>query len=329
MPTTVTPPLADSTFWKGLPASRREWLTKQGADPGAPAQSDRATADPLPWEASPAPTPITVEPNRNGRRAQGAQERRSRPPPRSYEDRDAAFLKQFTKKLQAAGALSDGARPRLVPRSEWVMCQAILADRTGRALRSYFRAEPNKVALGAIRQAALAPTEHGCRYTWADERARCIAALGLLLLRMSVPTQRKGIWTSVVKGLPVGVYRAILQDPHTGKHKSRSAIVGHHRAWGTVANGQVGYMRALREVGFTYGQQLHPKHCTPCELVGTSGWATARRWVVGFIPSLAPTDEQMRKMAHWHNDGWDVATERPRAMPPPLRRSTAPPAVAA
>lgn len=318
---TITPRLADSSFWRQLPASRREWLEKRGARPDGPAASPRIDADPLPPEAA--------APNRCERRGRAAQERRSKPPPRTFEERDADYLKRLTRKLEAAGALGDVARPRLVPRSEWVMCQAILADRSGRAVRSYFRAEPNKVGIGAIRQAALVPAgEHGTRYTWADERARAIAALGLVMLRMSVPTRRKGIWTSVLRGLPVGVFCKLLRDPFTRRPKARTTITGRHRRGGCVGNGQVGYMRALREVGFCYGQQLHPKHCDPCELVGTSGWATARRWVVGFIPSLAPSDRQMRQMAHWHNEGWDAAQEKPAAMPPPLRRSTAPPLAA-
>ncbi len=316
----LTPPATESTFWHSLTEGAQKFLREQGALGGFTPTPPAPTPAPL----APPPEP---DPTRHERRAQAQQQAPRRRTRITLEDRDTKRLAKLRAKTRKITGDATHPGPRLCPSTVDAMCQDIMADATGAAVRIYMRAEPNKVALGSMREAALVPSEEGCRYVWADERARSIAALGLAMLRLGVPARENGKWRSIIRGMPVGVYRGLLRNPFTGEKPSRSALAGRHRPGGCVANGQVGYLVALREAGFTYSYQLHandPK-TQRWEMLGTSGRPTARRWLLGFLPTAPRDDDEKRRLMAWHYAGWEAMEERPQRVPPVLRRANAPP----
>lgn len=203
------------------------------------------------------------------------------------------------------------------------MVKEVLADPSGRACRVWLGRQRNKVAVGALRRAALEPDdEGGARRTWADERARRIAALGLALLKLSRPTHRKGIWTSVVRGVTRGLLCALLGSPwERDRRPSIGALAG------TSHDGaRVGYLRALERAGFMYRQQLAAEHVEQWEVWQNrrgEAWACNRYWVIGMIPTAPLDDDEKRRLLALHHEGWEVPTEqlvrapRPAPAPPP------------
>lgn len=195
-------------------------------------------------------------------------------------ERDLQHMDRLHRRMKQAG-ISLEAPLRCIPTAVWIMCREILADRSGQAVRLYLKREPNKVAVGCILQAALVPLEGGgYLHTWADDRSRKIAALGLALLHLSVGTLRKGPYTSIVRGFTRGAFRALLADPFEPENKpALTTLSGVHRRGGSVQNGQLGYLTALERSGFMYRQQIPPEAALPNERWGD--WTSNRYWLVG------------------------------------------------
>src|ERR1051325_9681297 len=131
---------------------------------------------------------------------------------------DERYQRRFRERCKPWLAAADAA-PRMIPRSLWLMAWDCVADGTGAALRAHIRREPNQVALGAARRAALGCDEHDRdeRRTWASETARRIMTLALVELRLAAPDRLRGGWTGgVVRGIPQGALAALLTPPGTG-----------------------------------------------------------------------------------------------------------------
>lgn len=201
------------------------------------------------------------------------------------------------------------------------MACAVLNDESGRAARIYLRRARNKVAVGCIRLAALVPVGQGRSLrSWADYRARAIAALGLALLQLEVPTRRKGPWEGVVRGIPQGAFLALLSNAWKlergsngelrRRRPSRAALSGTHRRDADLQNGQQGWLRALELAGFCYAQQLPAKDVEPFERCWTSGYATNRYWIVTSIPTRPLSDEQKLELMALHEAGRLVESEQ-------------------
>lgn len=303
----VPKPPDRASFWEKLSPAAQRVLERQGALAGV-------TIPPPPPVPSSSSSP---PPNRESRRALEQLEQRPR---RSQYERDKLQLVRDGRRMQRlrraiesrGGDCSGGVLPVLIPRSVLVLCRTIMGDPSGFAVRAAFRRTRNKVAVGAIRQAALVPDAHGtARYTWADERARCVAALGLALLELSVPTARVGTWSGIVRGIPRGALCALLSSPwEPERRKSVSALIGTHRADGSLQNGKVGYLRALVEAGFCYSQQLPAADVQPFERLWPSGYASNRYWIVGETPTAPLSDDTKRELLELHTRGLDAHRER-------------------
>lgn len=338
----ITTDEIDARLWAKFSPEQRERLERKGlrpstAPPAPSSSSSSSSSSASGWLPAPAPAPA----NRREHRANRALDRRNAEQlqragrrsthqlsnderKRHSEARDAAYLHRLRRRLEQRGVAPDVAFGffRFIPRTHWVMARDILADPSGEAVRVWFRRMRNKIAVGAIRAAALAPCSDGTTLrTWSDERARNVAALGLALTRLSVPTHRKGGWTGLVRGVPIGALRSLLTSPwEAGKRPSRSTLSGTHRRHGDHRRGQAGYLNALEQCGLLYVQQLPADQCEPWEVCGPSGYACNRYWVVTEHPYLPLSDARRRELIALHESGWDAALERPR-------RSTPPPAV--
>ncbi len=203
-----------------------------------------------------------------------------------------------------------------IPSHVWKMCAVILADPSGRAIRGYARKFGNKVAVGAVMAAALVPGDGTQRYTWLDERARYIVALGFALIELSRATKKRGPYTRLVMGIPMGALRALVANPWDRERKpSRSAMAGTHREGGCMEDGQVGYMKALREAGLFYAQQVPREHAHSFERCGPSGHTLNRYWLVGMFPDLCRSLERAHKHIRLATFAWDVVDGKtaPRA----------------
>lgn len=227
-------------------------------------------------------------------------------------ERDERYLQRQRRKLGALGVAA--AFLTLIPRNIWIMARDILADPSGQAARIWLRRERNKVACGCIRFAALVPGSDGTtRYTWADLRARRICALGLALVSLARPApRRKGIWSSVLMGVPRGYLCALLADPYESKRRpSKSALAGTHRVGATLETGQLGYLRALERAGLFYRQQLPLRESELCERFG-GDHPTNRYWLITSLPHTAGSSARRQQLVDLHEAGARAATERPR-----------------
>lgn len=206
--------------------------------------------------------------------------------------RDGRRLRELQERLSLTGA------PRLIPRAIVVMCRTILADATGAAGKIYLRRCSNRVYAGAVATAAFVPCAGGCRYDWADSRARAIVALGCALQALSVPTRRRGCWTHVVRGVTQGALCALLANPFAPERRpSRSALAGVHRSDASLDNGQLGYLRALQAAGALYAQQLPSTDVAGFERVWPSGYTSNRYWLVTDRAD-GPDSERRRAALH-------------------------------
>jgi hypothetical protein len=307
--TSVPKPPNRASFWEKLSPRAQRALERQGVQAGETIPPPPA----LPSLSSSAPPP-----NRESRRALEQLERRPRRSSQYERDklqllRDGRRMQKLRATIESRGGdCSGGVLPVLIQRSVLVLCRTIMGDPSGFAVRAAFRRTRNKVAVGAIRQAALVPDAEGtARYTWADERARCVAALGLALLELSVPTARVGTWSGIVRGIPRGALCALLSSPwEPDRRKSVSSLVGTHRADGSLQNGKVGYLRALIEAGFCYSQQLPAADVQPFERLWPSGYASNRYWIVGETPTAPLSDATKRELLELHARGLDAHRER-------------------
>lgn len=193
--------------------------------------------------------------------------------------------------------LPAGVRPTFVDDATWDMMRVCFADRTGTAIRIQLRRRWNKVAMGALRNAALCPQGDGSTlYTWADDRARAIAALGLGMYTLSTAAEgcRARKWSRVLIGVPIELWRAALADPWTGRRPHRNTLSGTHEALADWTTGKVGYLRALEGAGFCYGQQLPPADALPCERAGK--YTLNRYWIVTAWAHVPVSAEQRAEL---------------------------------
>ncbi len=218
------------------------------------------------------------------------------------------YLQRVHRLLASEGVAHDVRKDcAIIPRSGWVQASAILADASGRAARIHLKQMRNKVLAGAIKRAALCEG----RYTWSDERARNVASLGVALAYLGKRTRRRGRWEFLVKGVPQGALCALLRNPWTGKRPSRSALAGVHRRGAEWLSGEVGWLRALEAAGALYCQQLPAADAQPCELLGPSGYATNRIWLVTDVPTAPLDDDDKRALLALHRTGLEAADVRP------------------
>lgn len=186
-------------------------------------------------------------------------------------------------KLAAAPHHPDPTACTLIPRWVWIACWAIVGDASGQCARFYLAKLRNRVAAGAIVAAAF---DNEARPHWGNIRIRRLVALGLALAWLGAPTRRKHGFTKLVMGVPRTALGALLADPYdpSGAPVSPTTLGG-------TQPGQVGYFRKLRAAGAMYSQQLTKEHhadeLQPCELLGSSGHAPNRYWIVSAIPELA------------------------------------------
>lgn len=310
-----------ATFVGRLSRSARERLERLSSTPPAP-------SSPAPSSSAPSsPAPISAATSTHGR----ARAPRARDVTHDRYLRALAREGRRLKALQARFKLT--GVPRGIPIEVVRMARVIRADGTGIAAKSYVRKIGNRVYAGAVLTAALVPMGDGrYRYTWADERARIIVALGCFLHAMSVHTRRRGRWSRVVRGFTQGALAAVLANPYEpDRRPSLSAINGRHRPGASLHDGQLGYLRALEAAGAIYSQQLPTRHVTAFERVWPSGYASNRYWLVtdrADAPDSAGRRDQLhglRRVA----DALLAAAARPlRAVRAIMRRGLAPTATA-
>jgi hypothetical protein len=304
---------AQSSFWRGLHPRAREFLAAQGATnealpPEQRPRRERRLDEHVAQRERRRVREAARMPSGRGRRRELAERRRR------AEERDRRYLERLRARLRERG-LEQREPPRLIPRRVWVLAQDVLADPSGRAVRIWMSRARNKVAVGAIRLAALVPGPAGSRYSWADERARRIAALGLGLLELGAPTARRGIWTDVVRGVTRGALCALLANPWERERRpSMTALAGRHRSGADFTTGQVGYLRALEEAGFCYRQQLPADDRSVRGFERWRGkegdvWTSNRYWIVSLIPTRALSDEEKRRLIALNEAGWDAPDE--------------------
>jgi len=223
------------------------------------------------------------------------------------------YLQRVHRLLASEGVPYDVRKDcAIIPRSGWVQASAILADASGRAARIHLKQMRNKVLAGAIKRAALCDG----RYAWSDDRARFVVALGVALAYLAKRTRRRGRWEFLVKGVPQGALLALLRDPWTGKRPHRSALAGVHRTGAEWLSGEVGWLRALEGAGALYCQQLPAHDAQPCELLGPSGYATNRIWLVTDVPTAPLDDDDKRALLALHRVGLEAADVRPLRVVP-------------
>lgn len=177
----------------------------------------------------------------------------------------------------------------VIPRDVWVRTWQCVADRSGESIRREVRRLPNLPARTALLRAALGIDDAGrARYSWAQLRARRIAALGLALLMLARRTRRRDAWGGgLVMGLNRSALCALLRDVHDQRAEratpSVSALVGTHRSGATSESGEVGYLVALVESGFCYRMQLPRWEAEPCETSHGGDYATNRYLITSAI----------------------------------------------
>jgi hypothetical protein len=302
-------------------------LSRQGVS-GSPSTSTPAPALQQLGKSEPARAPVAD--NRHTRRAatsvKGPQRsRKARTGERHEawrrrrERADDRHLARLAKRFNDAGCDVTPNGFRVIPKWVWAVCCNIVNDDSGRAARIYLRRARNKVGAGAIRLAALVPQDNGkALYSWADSRARKVAALGVALLALEVPTRRAGPWEGIVRGVPRGALCALLASAWRfervngelrRRRPSLSALAGVHRTGADLESGQVGYLKALELAGFCYAQQLPAHAVERFEACWPSGYATNRYWIVTSIPTRPLSDEQKLALMALHRAGLAIGTE--------------------
>lgn len=218
---------------------------------------------------------------------------------------------------------------RLIPRHVWRTCWKIVGDRSGAAARAAWRGVAPLLRVRMLRASLGLYATEFARYRWSDMRARRICALAWALIELSKRGTRRGRWAGgLVTGITRGALCQLLRDPHDDRESavpSLSALAGTHRVGATAMTGEVGYMVALKEVGFCYSQQLDPKDALPCERWGT--YCSARYWLATSVYERAFAElgvdggALLEFAAGWIADGLKPAMRRLFALPPPLNAS--------
>jgi hypothetical protein len=251
-------------------------------------------------------------------KTRAAEEREARA--KAADDRwKARFLKDAKRDQWAA---IDAEPPPCIPRDVWLMCWQIVGDPTGRGARMWLRWLRRRYGgwvLSRLREAAMMPDAEGrARYTWADERARRICALGLLLLRMSHETTRRQAWGSVstirgrlVKGLSAEALCSALAAPWDLEQRPSAKNIG-----ATVGD-WTGYIAALDVAGFLERGQVPIEVANSFEVGRYSGKTINRYWVPDPLLQAQPQPGMGTGIRHAPLDdttdanrvGWDWCDE--------------------
>jgi len=301
----------------------RAFLQSQGVDVAAELGT-RARAPAV--SERPPPAPVTASSRRDKRAAAALEHQRQRPLSRGERKEraerelervrrkaDARYQARFAQRSAQWGAEVPTGGFRCIPREVWLMGWHCASDATGQALRYWMEREPNKVAVGAARAAALGELYPGGPTTrsWADPTARSMMTFSLGLLRLAVPTARKGRWGAVVRGVGLGALARLLVPPGCGARvPHRNRLSGRHRGAGSApGRGQLGYLQELARTGFLYSQQLPAGEVDRFE-VGSSGYANNRYWLVA-PASMAPLDDATRALLiALHRAGQRASSEK-------------------
>lgn len=347
---TILPKSGPGARFASAKPELQRFLAEQGVVvEGAPAVAELEP----PLEQPPPPissSPPLERPPAIARRRRGPQHRHEKLSAAARRarrvEREGAYENRLRDRLHArivdAGGDPSG-RPSIIPERVWKMAWSVVGDASGQAARAYLRTCKNKPAAGAIVRAC----ENGGRYSWAQLRARRIAAFGLALVELGALTKRQGPWASIVMTVGRGAFCALLRDPYERDHArgtpATTTLFGKHRADGTVENGQLGYFKVLRAAGLCYRQQLPslahllalgvPRELAvlrcalPCEVYGPTGRATNRYWIVADSPELVHDDELRAQIVElertldaareaWRNIGKRRRPPLPAAAPP-------------
>jgi hypothetical protein len=219
-----------------------------------------------------------------------------------FRKANARQLEKLRKRLNLDN--KDNPYPHLIPAHDWMMVKEVQADLSGFAAKYHAKTCPHKIAVTIIHRSALSYDGEAPKYSYVGEsrgakRARAILAIGLLIVRLSVTTGRKGQgWNRLVKGIPRAALVAALTDPRSKAKLHPNTLDGRHRkAPKEATDGRVGYLNALKSQGLFYTRQAHwregedPRRIKGWHDIGAnempstvhpSGWKTslARYWVV-------------------------------------------------
>jgi hypothetical protein len=184
---------------------------------------------------------------------------------------------EWTDRMDHAQRTTLARELRLLPPYLFRGCWTIVADSSGDAARVAWMGKP-AVWRAKMLRAALAIMNGRARYKFNGQgpsalRARRICALAWALSELTWKGQTSKKWSGgYVAGVTQGALRQLLRDTTETDEKlavpSRSALIGFHRADGSIANGQCGYLQALREVDFAYWQRVPSGIALPCERWG-------------------------------------------------------------
>jgi hypothetical protein len=196
---------------------------------------------------------------------------------------------------QRIAKYAPNARPNVILDATWALATEIKAIPTPEAVCRWLRNTKNKIFAALVRHAALGLQPDGSyRYTWEHPRARYIAALAIAIFstakRVTTATGKKRL---VCRGVPLIGWQELLANPWTGELPGEKTVgKGRHRPGGCLANGQIGYIRALQESGAMYAQKVAPSEAAPFERAGFSGYACLRYWIVSPDPDRARLAEE-------------------------------------
>jgi hypothetical protein len=248
---------------------------------------------------------------------------RRREAPRAHGDRKSdEWEKRFRERYEREHP--GQSPPPCIPRHVWLTCMCLLLDGSGKFAKAVLRKISNKVFVGAVRDAALAPLpgDAGDRYDWSDKRARYVLAIGYAIHSMAYQTNRRG-WSGLCRGLGRHALLTLVRDPFRAtrepwcetcqhRHPSVSALSGTHRADGSLETGQIGWLRALEEAGAISRQQFKAPDtiaamCHPWE-IGDAGYPINWYWLPSAVPvGLSATELALAQRLH--DRGWDAPTE--------------------
>jgi hypothetical protein len=321
-------------------------------------QKPAAVAPPLDEQRPPAPAPATLSKKRKAppqckpastrreRRADQASRLRHGRERSSYRgeleqrERFAAWVeKTYGAKMDHIQRTTLAREIRMLPPRVFRGSWAIVGDNTGEAARvawlgkpAVWRAKMLRAALRIIGGVAHSKFDGSGPRAF---RARRICALAWALSELTWKGSTSKKWSGgFVAGVTQGALCQLLRDQSESDEDlavpSLSTLTGLRREDGSLANGQIGYLQALREVDFLYWQRLPAAFALPCERWGsiyksgrTVDKVSSRYWLCArameraaaadpWIPAL------LECVSNWARDGLKVALERLYALPPPL-----------
>lgn len=229
---------------------------------------------------------------------------------RSYEKDAAQDAKRLARQLQWVKDNELKGKPlAFVPHELWCLMRAIATDHSGACAKHWLRHCPNKVFAAAVRQVALIPTrepddastgERHDHFTWRDDRARDVVALGALLIGMQSAVRSANWhgrrWPAVVTGLCRNLILVAL-EPDERYRKSRQYLTGIY-GWGgrwnssPFARGKktgpgCGILIALEQCGALYRNPWQGQGYAT-----RSGFQPNQYWITSALPEYGVDDAE-------------------------------------